>query len=132
MSYERFEYSKIDKTNGPIIPFQIKAEGQWHEIWAYVDSGASYSILKAEEAVRLGIAIHKGKKISVTVGSGEKISVFLHKLKIKIGKEELIAIIGFSKELRIELNLIGRKDIFETFKVCFSDSKGILTFQREK
>ena len=35
----------------PIVPLSI----QGHKLWAFVDSGATFSLLKVDEAVRIGI-----------------------------------------------------------------------------
>jgi len=40
--------------------------------------------------------------------------------------------IGFSERLGVGFNLLGRKGIFEHFKVCFSDKERRITFQQMK
>jgi hypothetical protein len=47
---------------------------------------------------------------------------------MRIGDVELFVEVGFSEKLGIGFNLLGRKDVFEKFRVCFSDSKKILSF----
>lgn len=127
-SYVEFKYSNIHKASGPIIPILVKGNELWHEVWGFVDTGATYSIFQPEEAERLGIDLTIGRRISVVVGDGKSIAVYLHRLKIKISSHEIFATIGFSKELKVDLNLIGRKDIFNNFKVCFNDKNGIISF----
>lgn len=70
----------------------------------------------------LGVEVGKGEKIAVTVGSGEKIPVFLHRIHVHFAHEEFLAAIGFSPRLGVEINLMGQKDFFERFRICF-DSK---------
>jgi hypothetical protein len=42
---------------------------------------------------------------------------------------ELQVEVGFSEKLGVGFNLLGRKDIFDVFKICFDESKKIVTFQ---
>lgn len=95
---------------------------EWIPFVAYVDSGATYSIFHMDVAQLLGVEVGKGEKIAVTVGSGEKIPVFLHRIYIQFANEEFLATIGFSSRLGVEINLMGQKDFFERFRMCF-DSK---------
>jgi len=39
--------------------------------------------------------------------------------------------IGFSEKLGVGFNLLGRKDIFDVFRVCFSDDTKILSFYQD-
>ena len=51
---------------------------------------------------------------------------------MKIGEVEFKAEVGFSERLGVGFNLLGRKDVFEIFKVCFDDRKKIVSFLREE
>jgi hypothetical protein len=42
------------------------------------------------------------------------------------------AAIGFSKQLGIGFNIIGRKDVFERFIVCFDEKEKFVEFYRNK
>ncbi len=101
----------------------MDSNNQWHELWTYVDSGATYSILKAQEADRLGIDVESGKKEGISVGDGGTIPVYFHKITIGLGNHEFKAQIGFSYKLGIGFNVPGRRDIFNRFVVCFDDQK---------
>jgi len=122
-----FPYLEYRGRKAPIVPIALKVNGEWKQTTAYVDSGATYSIFKAEEADRLGLKIKSGKKDFVVVGDGSFIPIYLHLLTVKIGDEELKAAIAFSYNLGVGFNLLGRKDIFEHFDVTFSDSKEKIT-----
>lgn len=98
------------------------------EFKAYVDSGASYSIFRAEITDILGLRLEKGEKIYVTVGDGSLIPVYLHQITVQLAEETFSAAIGFSRQLGIGFNIIGRKDIFEKFKVCFNEKEKIVEF----
>jgi hypothetical protein len=110
----------------PIIPVTILNE----KIWAYVDSGAMFSIFHERTARRLGINIRDGRLQMIVVGDGGYIPTYLHDLKLRIGEFEITAPIGFSERLGVGFNLLGRKGIFDQFQVCFNDHTRKVTFQK--
>ena len=97
---------------------------------AYVDSGASLSIFLYLKG--LEIDLEKGNLVYVTVGDGGSIPVYIHSTEMEIGKERFNAEIGFSKRLGIGFNIIGRRDIFDIFDICFSDKKKEIRFLMEE
>lgn len=113
----------------PIIPIQLKGPSGVMETEAYVDTGASTSIFRASTANLLRIDFTSGKANYIMVGDGSFIPVYTHKLPIKIGHIWLEAIIGFSDHLGAPFNLLGQKDIFDRFIVCFNKRKKIISFQ---
>jgi len=40
----------------PMVPIKMKGRGRWFEFWAFVDSGATYSIFSSKEAEALETA----------------------------------------------------------------------------
>lgn len=114
----------------PIIPIEIRSANRWYDCLAFVDSGATFSIFDRNEAYKMNISLEDGVKEKVIVGNGQFIIVYLHNLPIRIGHWEFNAQIGFSKDLGVGFNLLGRKDIFETLRVCFNDKDKELTFQK--
>lgn len=121
-----FPYMKLRGRNLPIIPLRVKDENGWVSYNAFVDSGAGYSIFQSDVAEDLNLKLEEGKKEYVTVGDGSLIVVYLHGLDIEIGKEAFKAAIGFSKQLGIGFNIIGRKGIFERFKICFNEREKVM------
>lgn len=125
----KFPYQQRHGRFLPIIPIKLKSvNGEWITFDAFVDSGASYSIFTAEIGEILGLDVEGGEKIYVAVGDGSLIAVYLHKLEVKIGEKIIKATVGFSKQLGIGFNIIGRKDIFERFKVCFNEKEKVVEF----
>lgn len=125
----KFPYVQFQKKFSPIMPIKLRHKNkEWTEFKAYVDSGASYSIFRSEIIDILGIELEKGKKIHVIVGDGSLIPVYLHKIAVQVAEETFSATIGFSRRLGIGLNIIGRKDIFEKFKICFNEKEKIVEF----
>ena len=72
--------------------------------------------------------MEKGEKTYITVGDGSLMIVYMHRLNIQILDEIFEASVGFSKQLGIGFNIIGRKDIFERFKVCFDEKERVVEF----
>lgn len=126
-----FKYSLHRGRPVPIIPIRVKGRAKWYEIWAFIDTGATFSIFEEKEAERLGLPMTEGKRMMVMVGDGSFIPVYLHRVRVRVSEVEVEATVGFSRHLGIGFNLIGRKDIFETFRICLSDKKKIVTFQIE-
>lgn len=112
----------------PIIPITILD----HRVWVFVDSGATFTVLSIDDAHRIGIDWEKGRPQMIVVGDGSFIPTYFHDITICIGHIELTAPIGFSERLGVGFNLLGRKGIFEHFKVCFSDKERRITFQQMK
>lgn len=121
----KFPYQNYKGIFCPIIPIEING----FILDAYVDSGAFVSIFSSEQAEGLlKIDYQKGKQASMIVGDGTAIPVFYHLLPVVIGNISLKATIGFSPRLKIGFNLLGRKDIFERFKVIFDERKKAVNF----
>ncbi len=112
----------------PIVPIELKQENTWYRLWAFVDSGATYSLFSIEEAHTLGIDLADAVKRFIVVGDGSFIPAYFVKIKMRIGYIEHKVEVGFSDKLGIGFNLLGRKDIFERFKVCMSDREKSVSF----
>lgn len=108
----------------PIIPVIING----HKVWTFVDSGATFTILAAKEAEDIGIDWQKGRRQMIVVGDGSFIPVYLHNLSLHIGNIKIKSPIGFSEKLGVGFNILGRKGIFEHFRVCFSDKERKIVF----
>lgn len=124
----KFPYSSYKGLKVPLVPIRLQGENGWHWVWAYVDSGATYSIFHSDVAARLELDFRSGKKMPAMVGDGKIIDVFLHELQVGLNENVFKATIGFSADLKIGFNLLGRQDIFQVFRVCFSDRYHEVTF----
>ena len=124
-------YIKLRGRYLPIIPLKIKGENGWTVYNAFVDSGAGYSLFQSDIAEDHNLKLEEGRREYVTVGDGSLIIVYVHRLEIQIGDEEFEAGIGFSRQLGIGFNIIGRKDIFERFKICFDEHEKVVSFYQK-
>jgi hypothetical protein len=123
-----FRYKSIRGRLAPIITIGVKIGGLWYPIEAYVDSGAAYTLLRAQVADGIGFDYRAGHQIYLQVGDGSFIPAYLHDLGLQVGREQFSTKVGFSDKLGIGFNLLGRTGIFERFKICFQESQGIITF----
>ena len=126
MSLIEFPYTLHKHYLMPIIPILIEA----HKLWAFVDSGATFSILSIDDAHRIGIDWEKGRRQMIVVGDGSFIPCYFHDLPLQIAGYEIIAPIGFSERLGVGFNILGRTGIFDQFQVCFNDHARRVTFQQ--
>ena len=126
----RFSYRRYRGGMAPVIPVRLLAGHRWRRVLAYVDSGAAYSILRVTEAKRLGLLKIRARRIAVSTSGGHVYGISLHRLWMKVGDDRLSVTFGVPRGFDVEFNLLGRRDLFHRYQVCFDDSKGTLTFFR--
>lgn len=108
----------------PIIPVLLTWRGVSVRSEAYLDSGAFYSIFKVGVAAELGVDLSRAKERMFVVADGSFIPAKLVKLPVELVGKRKIAEVAFSDRLNIGFNLLGRKDIFESFdEVIFRESR---------
>ena len=126
MSLIEFPYTLYKHYLMPIIPVLIEA----HKIWAFVDSGATFSIMSIDDARRIGIDWEKGHRQMIVVGDGSFIPAYFHDLSVQIDTYKIVAPIGFSERLGVGFNILGRTGIFDQFQVCFNDHARKVTLEK--
>ena len=132
MGSHRFDYSVFRDAKAPVIPVEVWGGGRWHNLWVYVDSGASFTVFHTYEAKRLGVRLSKCRKFFIVAAGDRRIPVYVTKLKMKIGSSSFRAEIGFCSALGGTFNLLGRQDVFDNFRVCFDDRNEMVTFEKSK
>ncbi len=124
----KFNYIFFEGKFLPIVPLKIQGKEGWVEFKAFIDTGASYCLFHADVAEVLGIDVEKGEKDEMVVGDGNILVVYIHFLPVSIAGKEFQAKIGFSKGIGVNMEIIGRKDIFDHFVVCFDEQERAVTF----
>lgn len=125
----RFPYAIEDTKSCPKIPVYIGYKESWEKTISLLDSGADISLFTRELGEEIGLDIEsvEPKKLG---GIGNGIYVHIHKVKLKISKDgkEIIFRIsaGFANDRKWDLNIIGRKDIFNKITVCFKKDKEVI------
>lgn len=126
----RFDYSVFREGKAPVIPVEFWGRGRWHSLWVYVDSGASFTILHTYEASRLGVDLRKCPKFYIVVAGDRRIPVFTRTLKLRLDRTVVPVEVGFCSALGGAFNLLGRKGVFDRFKVCFDDRNETVSFNK--
>jgi len=121
MPIVKYQYKISKQLKMPIITLAVEFNKKWFPLEAYVDSGATYSVFTAQIADYIGLSFREGLKKYVQVGNGAFIPIYLHEIKIQVGKNRITTPIGFSEKLGINFNLLGRIGFFDFFQVCFDE-----------
>lgn len=124
----RFTYKKYRDTLAPIIPIRVLSGKRWRRIWAYVDSGAAYSILTVADAKKLGLMKVKARHLAVTTSGGRSEKISLHRLWVKLNDKRQSVTFGVPRGFDLDFNLLGRRDLFKKYVVCIDDANGVITF----
>ena len=95
-----------------------------------MDTDASYSIFHHDVAEVIGLVEKDGQQEEMIIGDGDKIIVNVFKIQVSIAGETFFAKIGFSRQLAINMYIIGRKDIFEHFLVSFNEREKWTEFKQ--
>jgi hypothetical protein len=124
----RFDYSVFRENKAPVIPVEFRGRDRWHNLWVYVDSGASLSILHTYEARRLGVSLRGCRKFYIVVAGDRRIPVFVKNLRMRLGRRVVTVEVGFCSALGGAFNLLGRKGVFDKFRVTFDDRRETVSF----
>jgi hypothetical protein len=112
----------------PLIPLGLGYQGTWQRVQAYVDSGAFYSIFKPALAHILGIDWQQGERVQVQGGDGGRLLVYLHQVTLQLGPYRFPGQVGFSAQLGLHFNVIGRVPFFDHFVICFDERQQSVRF----
>jgi predicted aspartyl protease len=94
-----FKYKKIGDEYFSVIPLVLRKNANRVPVAALIDTGASYSVFKSRIGEELGINIPSGEERALTIGDGNKITIYLHDGGFCIIQNRLI-----HKELDLFLN----------------------------
>lgn len=116
----KLPYIKLLTENGRFVELPLI------EVWlspkicylCLVDSGAEFCCFHGKVGEALGLDIKKGKIIKIRGVSGKEFSAYLHKIKIKIGRQDYETEVSFSYGLGTPFGVLGRERFFNLFKVC--------------
>jgi hypothetical protein len=86
----RFSYKSIRNRPQPIIPIRLRLGDAWRRFDVYVDSGATYTLIESRFIDPILLDYQTGKKVTIQVGSGSLIEVYLHELELQLGSERFI------------------------------------------
>ncbi len=127
----RKEYGKIRETMyRPVATVEILGnEGRWYPITAYIDSGADISLIPYTLGLSMGYKINGSEIIELEGIGGKSIPIIVIKTKIKFSSDLVYDVeIGWSLVDGVPM-LLGRRTIFEKFKITFMESERKVVFE---
>jgi len=133
----KFSYSKFPSSPNPafperkfikrpVIPVEVKYNGNSIKYLALIDSGADFCIFHAQIGEALGIDIKKGKTLEFYGIVGDKKEAFFHNVLISVGGIEKECYCGFSYEFdetKMPYGVLGQKGFFNLFKILMDYEK---------
>jgi len=113
----------------PVAKVKIKGDSDEITLEMYVDSGADITLLSYSVGIALGFKIWSEEEIKTLGGVvGNKISVVIRKVKMKIGEKEFEARVAWCLSENVPL-ILGRLDVFERFKITFDQKARKVIFE---
>lgn len=115
-----FPYLREGEQHFPVVDVTLTGARRPLTIKALVDSGASWSVFRAEVLEYLGVPLTQGKRVYLE-GIGGRILGYLHRLPAHVGATPFPFTVVFSQELTVSFNLLGRENFFRQFRVTFDE-----------
>lgn len=112
----------------PVAEAYLKSKSNnWIKFNPYIDSGADVTLIPLSLGRLLGLEIDKNKIEEIGGIRGSVPAIYI-KAILKIGEKEILTQIAWALIEEVP-PLLGRTDIFDSFKVTFEQTKGIITFE---
>jgi len=115
-----FPYLRKGDQYFPVVDIALAVSHRSLTVKALVDSGASYSVFRAEVLEYLGIPLMRGERLSLE-GIGGRILGYRHRIAAQVGATRFLFTVVFSQELAVSFNLLGRENFFRQFLVIFDE-----------
>jgi len=115
-----FPYLRKGQQYFPVADVTLPIPGRPLTVKALVDSGASFSVFRAEVLEYLGIPLARGTPLYLE-GIGGRILGYRHRVPAQVGATKFPMTAVFSQELTVSFNLLGRQDFFQHFLVTFDE-----------
>ncbi len=115
-----FPYVRKGDQHFPVVDVTLATSNQSLTIKALVDSGASFSVFRAEVLDYLGLPLERGARVYLE-GIGGRILGYRHRVAARLGEVRFPLTVIFSQELAVSFNLLGRDNFFRQFLVTFDE-----------
>ena len=120
----KFSYIKLPAKEGKFIELPlIDVTFPFGCYFCLVDSGADFCYFHGKIGEMLGLDVKRGEVMKSWGITGKEFTIYLHKIKFKIGGWDFGVKVGFSYELGVPFGILGREGFFSLFKVCFDHLK---------
>lgn len=120
-----FPYLRKGTSYFPVVDVSLTGPVTSLTVKALVDSGASFSVFRAEILDYLGVPLERGQRLYLE-GIGGRIVGYLHRLTAKVGAKSFSLHVAFSRELTVSFNLLGRDNFFHQFLITFDERRHLL------
>lgn len=117
-----FPYLRKGRQFFPIVDVTLAVPARSLTVKALVDSGATFSVFRAEILDYLGIPLRRGIPIYLE-GIGGRILGYRHTIPASVGTRRFPLKVVFSQELTVSFNLLGRNNFFQVFLIAFHEPK---------
>ena len=115
-----FPYLRKGGQHFPVVDVTFVGRSQPLTIKALVDSGASFSVFRADILDYLGLSLERGARLYLE-GIGGRILGYVHRLPVRVGERAFVMAVVFSRELAVSFNLLGRDNFFRQFLITFDE-----------
>jgi len=115
-----FPYLRKGEQYFPVVDVSLAVPKRPLVVKALVDSGASFSVFRAEVIEYLGIPLTQGARVYLE-GIGGRILGYRHRVPARVGDTGFLLTVIFSQELSVSFNLLGRDNFFRQFLVTFDE-----------
>lgn len=116
------------KMNRPVADVYLKTKDNfWLEFHPYIDSGADVTMIPLSLGKLVGFEIDESK-IQQIGGIRGSVPVIYTKAALKIGGKEINCQVAWALIEDVP-PLLGRTDIFDSFKITFEQKKEVITFE---
>lgn len=115
-----FPYVRKGDQSFPVVDITLAVPARSLAVKALVDSGASFSVFRAEILDYLDVPLEQGGRVYLE-GIGGRILGYRHRVPAQVGDVKFPLTIVFSRELAVSFNLLGRDNFFHQFLVSFDE-----------
>lgn len=125
--YKAEKGAKGQLVKRPVVDVWFKKENNWVEFHPYIDSGADITLIPFSLGKLFGFR-PEGEKIEEIGGIRGAVPIIYKKWKIKIGEKIFPILLAWALIEEVP-PLLGRADVFDTFKITFIQKEGKIIFE---
>lgn len=128
--YKKEESLVLGKIERPVADVYLRTKkDSWIEFHPYIDSGADVTMIPLSLGKLLDFEIDESK-IQQIGGIRGSVPVMHTKASMKIGNKTFTSHIAWALIEDVP-PLLGRKDVFDVFKITFEQYRGTITFDKQ-
>ena len=120
-----FPYVRKDDQYFPVVDITLAIPPRPLSVKALVDSGASFSVFRAEVLDYLAVPLERGARVYLE-GIGGRILGYRHRVPVQVGEARFPLTVVFSREMAVLFNLLGRDNFFQQFLVVFDERRHLV------